>query len=98
MEQEPALVKTCSQFLLYDINVTFTDDHKDGKIVAPIYAVASLIKAYTDLYGNERKLELERKIDVWKGRVRELNQEVTLKHGLIGEKVDNVGEDIGLYV
>ncbi|HWE05031.1 MAG TPA: AAA family ATPase [Tepidisphaeraceae bacterium] len=81
----------------FDINVTFTDDHKDGKEVAPI-AVASVIQAYTELYGNEQKIETSRKIDVWQERVRKLHQEINEQQTLIAEKLENVGEDIHKYL
>ena len=38
----------------FDITVTYTDDHKDGQVVAPI-AVRSVINAYKDLYGDQQR-------------------------------------------
>ena len=79
------------------IQVTYTDEHKDAKIVAPI-AVTSLIKAYSDLYGNEQKTETDRKIDIWNKNAKVLNQQIAWKRSLIESKLQNVGEDIQAVV
>ncbi|MCP6756068.1 hypothetical protein NL533_31065, partial [Klebsiella pneumoniae] len=45
----------------YVVNVAFTDDHKDGKDVAPI-AVRSLLTAYRDFYVEDEKKQYENKL------------------------------------
>ncbi|MDB5171902.1 MAG: hypothetical protein JWN51_675 [Phycisphaerales bacterium] len=74
------------------IQVTFTDDHKDAKEVAPI-AVASVIKTYQDLYGNEDSRDLDVRIDYWKAQSTKLAQQIHSKRGLIDQYLEGLGQN-----
>ena len=76
----------------YDVMVTYTDDSADAKAICPI-AVRSAIKAYTNLYGDEQRLETKRKIDVWNRRAENLTQQITRNRALIDQLLQNIGEN-----
>ncbi|MDB5330353.1 MAG: hypothetical protein JWP03_1504 [Phycisphaerales bacterium] len=73
------------------IQVTYTDDRKDSKEVCPI-AVASLIKTYQDLYGNEDVRDLDLRIDYWKEQSRNLGQQILSKTLLINQYLETLGQ------
>jgi succinoglycan biosynthesis transport protein ExoP len=74
------------------IQVMYTDDHKDAKDVCAV-AVASVIKTYQDLYGNDDVRDLDVRIDYWKGQITKLNQQIHVKHGLIDQYLEGIGQD-----
>lgn len=76
----------------YYIQVTYTDERPDGQKVAPI-AVQSLIKAYSNLFGNEQAIEIDKKIEVWKNVVTQMNQKLNRNHDLIETLTHGVGDD-----
>ncbi len=77
----------------FDISVTYTDDHKDGKIVAPI-AVSALIKSYQALYGEEDKIELDKKL-AGNNRARDaFDQKIKSETAMITGWQNNSGENL----
>ncbi|MDB5289200.1 MAG: hypothetical protein JWL69_441 [Phycisphaerales bacterium] len=74
------------------IQVTYTDDHKDAKEVCPI-AVASVIKTYQDIYGNEDVRDLDLRIEYWNRQVTTLAQQIRVKTGLINGYLESLGQE-----
>jgi capsular exopolysaccharide synthesis family protein len=77
----------------FDITVTYSDDHKDGKVIAPI-AVRSLITAYSDLHGDEQKRELVEKRNRQEMRKQTLEQKIAEAEIQINQFLHTDGEDL----
>ena len=74
------------------INITFTDDHKDAQAVAPV-AVRNLIKAYTEQYGDDTKIELSRKIKYWTDQKNQLDERIAAAEAQVTDRLQNIGDD-----
>ncbi|HWE94418.1 MAG TPA: AAA family ATPase [Tepidisphaeraceae bacterium] len=74
------------------IQVVYTDDHKDAKEICPI-AVSSIIKTYQELYGNDDARDLDVRIDYWKRQGDLLAQQIRLKHTLIDQYLEGIGQN-----
>ncbi|HET6249243.1 MAG TPA: AAA family ATPase [Tepidisphaeraceae bacterium] len=74
------------------INITYTDDKKDGKVVAPI-AVRAVIESYKKLFGNDERANFERKINVWKKQQINVVQNIKNDESLIDQMLQNLGDD-----
>lgn len=77
----------------FDVTVTYSDDHKDGKVVAPI-VVKSVIASYVELYGDEEKRDLEQRKSKQENKLQLHDQKIADCDAQITQLLKNDGEDL----
>jgi capsular exopolysaccharide synthesis family protein len=73
------------------IQVSYSDDHKDSKDVVQV-AVASVIQAFTELFGEDDTRDLDKKIEAWMASQTALNAKIDDKRRLL-EELNKSGAD-----